>query len=122
MKTGFGDNDPDEEDSEDQSDKDDNEPAAKKGRLGAEKAPTLNPDVTDLDQSNKYDDVATTMSKKKKTHPNKSLGKYLFLFSRPPIGCLARPRDARIVFLTTSTYVPTPRATSLWLGNLVEIG
>ena len=84
MKTGFGDNDPDEEDSEDQSDKDDNEPAAKKGRLGAEKAPTLNPDVTDLDQSNKYDDVATTMSKKKKTHPNKSLGKYLFLFSRPP--------------------------------------
>ena len=123
MKTGFGDNDPDEEDSEeDQSDKDDNEPAAKKGRLEAEKAPTLNPDVTDLDQSNKYDDVATTMSKKKKTHPNKSLGKYLFLFSRPPIGCLARPRDARIVFLTTSTYVPTPRATSLWLGNLVEIG
>ena len=42
----FGDNDPDEEDSEeDQSDKDDNEPAAKKGRLEAEKAPTLNPDV-----------------------------------------------------------------------------
>ena len=97
---GSGDN----EDSEDQSDKDDNEPAAKKGRLEAEKAPTLNPDVTDLDheddndsdedQSNKYDDVATMMMSKKKTHPNHWVS-VCFFFSRPPIRCLARrPRDA----------------------------